>query len=275
MPTDITMDLEQYFQRIGYEGFATCELLTLRSIVLAHATSIPFECIDPLAGVAVSIELNAIFDKLVCRRRGGYCFEQNALLASALRQVGFDVDELSARVWYNTPEGIMPPRTHVFLAVKVDGARWLADCGLGGSTPSGLMDLDCIGADQPLLGETRRIVRIEGRSVPTFMHQVRHSDAWSDIYEFTGETMPKSDQAMGNWWTSSHPDSKFRRNLIVAVLNRDGTRYTLVNKEFIHRRSSETLERIEISSCKQLSDLLAERFGLELPEADEVAFLFG
>jgi len=269
------MDLEQYFQRIGYEGRGTCEPLTLRSIVLAHATSIPFECLDPLVGVAVSIEIDSIYDKLVCRRRGGYCFEQNVLLADALRQVGFDVDELSARVWYNTPDGIMPPRTHVFLAVTVDGTRWLADCGLGGSTPTGLMELDCIGGDQRLLGETRRIVRINDRLVPTFMHQVRHSEAWIDVYEFTGEAMPKIDQEMGNWWTSSHPDSKFRKNLIVAILNRDGTRYTLVNNEFIHRRSSEILERIEISSFEQLSDLLSERFGLELPEGANLNFLFG
>lgn len=270
----ITIDLQQYFQRIGHEDFATCELKTLRSIVLAHATSIPFECLDPLAGIAVSIEINAIFDKLVCRRRGGYCFEQNALLATALRQVGFAVDELAARVWYNTPEGTTPPRTHVFLAVTVDGTRWLADCGLGGSTPAGLMKLDCIGDDQPLLGETRRIVRIEGRLVPTFMHQVRHGDVWTDIYEFTGESMPRTDQAMANWWTSTHPDSKFRKNLIVAVLNRDGTRYALVNKDFTHRRSSEILESIEIANSEQLSDLLRERFALELPKADAVASLF-
>lgn len=269
------MDLQQYFQRIGYEGFATCEPRTLRSIVLAHATSIPFECLDPLAGVAVSIENQAIFDKLVCRRRGGYCFEQNALLAAALRQVGFDVDELSARVWYNTPDGITPPRTHVFLAVTVDGKRWLADCGLGGSTPTGLMELDCIGDDQPLSGETRRIVRTHGRLVPTFMHQVRHGEAWTDVYEFTGETMPKIDQELANWWTSRHPDSKFRKNLIVAVLHRDGTRSTLVNKEFTHRRSAEILQRIEIRNREHLSDLLSERFGLELPQAVNLAFLFG
>jgi arylamine N-acetyltransferase len=268
------IDLDQYFQRIGYDGVATCELATLRSIVLAHATSIPFECLDPVAGIAVSIEINAIYEKLVRRRRGGYCFEQNALLAAVLRQVGFDVDELSARVWYNTPEGTTPPRTHVFLAVTVDGTRWLADCGLGGSTPHGLMELDRIDVDQSLLSETRRIIRIEGCLIPTFMHQVRHGEAWSDIYEFTGEAMPKSDQAMANWWTGSHPDSKFRKNLIVAVLNRDGTRYALVNKEFVHRRSSEVLERIEISNSDHLSELLSERFGLELPKPDAAAFLF-
>jgi arylamine N-acetyltransferase len=273
--SDVTIDLEKYFRRIGYEGVVSAELTTLRSIVMAHATSIPFECIDPVAGLTVSIEIDAIFEKLVERRRGGYCFEQNALLATALRQIGFDVDELSARVWYNVPEGTTPPRTHVFLAVTVGGMRWLADCGLGGSTPTGLMELDRVGGDQALLGETRRIVPIEGRLVPTFMHQVRHGNVWTDIYEFTGEAMPKSDQAMANWWTNCHPDSKFRKNLIVAILNGDGTRYTLVNKLFIHRRSAEILEQNEISSRDQFDDLLIRRFGLELYAPNALANLFG
>lgn len=271
MSTDITIDLDAYFRRIGYVGSATEKLTTLRSIVIAHATSIPFECLDPVAGTAVSIDLEAIFEKLVLRSRGGYCFEQNVLLATALRQLGFQVDELSARVWYNTPAGITPPRTHVFLAVTIDGTRWLADCGLGGSTPSGPIELDRIGIDQSLVGDTRRIVPIEGRLVPTFMHQVKHGEVWSNVYEFTGEAMPKSDQAMANWWTSSHPDSKFRKNLIVAILNRDGTRKTLVNSEFVHRRSGEVLERIEIHCLKQLKEILREQFKLRVPNIDRLA----
>lgn len=268
------MNLDDYLKRIRHEGPNAADLQTLRSIVFAHATSIPFESLDPLAGVTVSLDSNAIFNKLVHRRRGGYCFEQNALLAWALREVGFDVAELSARVWYNTPVGMTPPRTHIFLAVTINGTRWLADCGVGGSTPTGLMELDRIGDEQELLGETRRIVPVESRLVPTFMHQVKHSDTWSDVYEFTGETMPKIDQEMGNWWTSSHPDSKFRKNVIVALLHRDGTRITLVNNEFLHRQASEILERIEIRSREQLGQLLRDRFAIELPTTANVEFLF-
>ncbi|TWU43517.1 Arylamine N-acetyltransferase [Novipirellula aureliae] len=267
-------NLHSYFERIQHDGTVSCDLQTLRSIVFAHATSIPFEGLDPLAGVSVSLEHDAIFDKLVRRQRGGYCFEQNALLSWALRKVGFDVAELSARVWYNTPEGVTPPRTHIFLAVTIDGKRWLADCGVGGSTPTGLMELDRIGDEQNLLNETRRIVVIEGRHVPTFLHQVKQGDTWSDVYEFTGETMPKIDQEMGNWWTSRHPDSKFRKNVIVALLNRDGTRTSLVNNAFLHRRAEEILERIEIRSREQLDALLRERFGLDLPATADVRSLF-
>lgn len=176
------------------------------------------------------------------------------MLSWALCEVGFNVAELSARVWYNTSEGETPPRTHIFLAVTVDGTRWLADCGVGGSTPTGLMELDRIGDTQHLMGETRRLAPIEGRLVPTWMHQVEQNSEWRDVYDFTDETMPKIDQEMGNWWTSGYTDSKFRKNVIVALLNGDGTRISIVNNEFLHRRSAEILESIEIRSREQLEE---------------------
>lgn len=268
------MDLDGYFERIGYQDSPAWGLQSLRRIVFAHATAIPFESLDALAGTPISLDLDRIVEKLVRRRSGGYCFEQNALLATVLRELGFEVDELSARVWYNTPDGATPPRTHVFLAVTINDTRWLADCGIGGSTPTGLMRLDQLGDNQDMLGEVRRIVPLEGGLVPSFMHQVLYGDQWMDVYEFTGETMPKIDQEMGSWWTSTHPNSKFRKNLIVAILNRDGTRYSIVNNEFLHRRSSEILKRTKIKSLDQLRHLLRERFGLELPKAAKVGFLF-
>ncbi len=257
-----TDKLDSYFRRIAYIGSHEPSLSTLKDIAFAHATSIPFENLDVLAGLAISLELDRIFDKLVTRGRGGYCFEQNNLLGWALAEVGFAVQYLSARVWYNTPNGQTPPRTHVFLRVDLDGVPWLVDCGVGGSTPTGSMRLDMIGDEQHLPFEKRRIIQISGRLVPTFMHQVQHGDDWSDVYEFTGETMPKIDQAMGNWWTSTHPDSKFRKRMIVALLRRDGSRMSLVENEFIHRRGSEVIEQRGLSSQQEVDDCLAEMVGL-------------
>ena len=64
---------------------------------------------------------------------------------------------------------------------SIAGTRWLADCGVGGSTPTWLMELDRHGDEQDLLGETRRITPIEGRLFPTFMHQVRHGDMFVSV----------------------------------------------------------------------------------------------
>lgn len=256
------MNLDAYFQRIGYAGPRSPDLETLQGIAFAQATTIPFENLDVLAGIPISLELGQIEEKLVTRRRGGYCFEQNPLLASALTELGFAVQYLSARVWYNNFEGKTPPRTHVFLRVDLAGVPWLADCGVGGSTPMGPMRLDQVGVEQSLRFEKRRIQPLEGPLVPTFMQQVQHGDQWSDVYEFTGEAMPTIDQAMGNWWTSTHPESKFRKRLIVAKLNTDGTRMSLVDREFIHRRGAEIIERVEVKSKEQQVAMLAHQFAI-------------
>jgi arylamine N-acetyltransferase len=269
-----TMNIDAYLSRIGYTGNREPTLATLGQITFAHATTIPFENLSVLRGEEVSLHAEDIEAKLVKHKRGGYCFEQNALLADALSSIGFVVHQHSARVWYNVPEGLVPPRTHMFLSVSLDGVRWLVDCGLGGSTPTGPMLLDRFDLPQDLPFEQRRIVRVDGTLVPTYMHQVDFDGRWMNVYEYTGETMPKIDQEMGNWWTSTQPNSRFRRNLIVAILGRDGTRMSLVNRDFTHRRGSNILERFEIQSPQQIAMVLKERFGLELAIEKAVDFLF-
>jgi len=268
------MNLEKYLERIGCTEIPKCDLNSLRSIQFGHATSIPFENLDPLCGKDVSLNIDAIQFKLVEQKRGGYCFEQNALLAAALREVGFAVDELSARVWYNALVGVAPPLTHVFLAVSIDNCRWLVDCGVGGSTPTGIMPLDQVGVVEKMLGEERRIIALNGRLTPAFMHQVLYEKEWKDVYEFSGERLLKIDQEVGNWWTNSYPDSKFRKNLMVGIINLDGTRYSIVNNKFVHRGGSKIIEEIIIKSREHLTLLLNKFFKLQLPNETNVDFLF-
>ncbi len=100
--------LDSYLMRVGYTGPRKPDLAVLAELAFAHATSIPFENLDVLAAVPISLELGQIVDKLVLRRRGGYCFEQNALLGAALATLGFNVRCLSARVWYNPSDDQSP-----------------------------------------------------------------------------------------------------------------------------------------------------------------------
>src|SRR5947209_1474820 len=65
-------ELAAYFARIGYAGPREPTLAVLRGIVAAHATSIPFENLEVLLRRGVKLDAEALFDKLVERRRGGY-----------------------------------------------------------------------------------------------------------------------------------------------------------------------------------------------------------
>ena len=120
------LDLDAYLERIGLAGRPS-----IAEVHRAHATSIPFENLDPYCGIPVSLAADDLEQKLVTRRRGGYCFEQNLLLKAALEELGAQVDLLLARVRAGAPPGVMRPRTHLVLGVRADGRDWLADVGFG------------------------------------------------------------------------------------------------------------------------------------------------
>ena len=113
MTTEVSagVDLAGYFDRVGYPGPAEATVETLHALVAAHNRSIPFENLDPLMGIPVDdLSPAALTDKLVDRRRGGYCYEHNGLMAYVLAQLGFGVDALAGRVVWMNPRATCPRR---------------------------------------------------------------------------------------------------------------------------------------------------------------------
>ena len=124
------MDFAHYFNRIGLSWPRAVTPDTLAALQFAQRASIPFENIDVLLGRGISTEPAAIFTKLVTQRRGGYCFEQNQLLAGALTALGVPHQLVLARVWLGANE--MPAHTHLAVVAELAGQRWLLDAGFGG-----------------------------------------------------------------------------------------------------------------------------------------------
>ncbi|HLP82722.1 MAG TPA: arylamine N-acetyltransferase [Phycisphaerales bacterium] len=265
--------LDAYFSRIHYTGGTTPTLDTLRGILVAHATTVPFENLDVLLGRPLKLDTASLHDKLVTQRRGGYCFEQNSYLLEVFTTLGFHVTPLAARVRLGSTRDITPPRTHVCLQVDIAGVPWLADCGVGSATPVGPLRLDT-SEPQPTSHETHRIVWEHGKR----FHQVWFADAtspaggaWTDVYEFTGEAMPMVDREIANWWTSTHPESKFRNNVLVARVGEGGTRRGIQNRQYIHRKAGAIIASREISDHAELVELLARDFGIVLPAGSRIA----
>lgn len=259
-PRATDAEIRSYFDRIGYRGKATPTLETLRELVLAHACSIPFENLDVLLGKPIVLDEGSLLQKLVRDKRGGYCFEQNTLLLWMLASLDFNVRPLSARVRVGRPRDFIPPRTHVFLRVELDGESWLADVGVGGLTPTAPLRLSSEEI-QDTPHEPRRLVRENDR----LYHQARLGETWEDVSEFTLEEMPPIDRELANWFTSAHPQSHFKNRLLVALAGPDGTRFTVLNQEFAYRRSDGVAERTPITSPDQLLTILSETFGLQFP----------
>ncbi len=254
-----TPDLAAYFARIAYTGPRDATLSTLTAIHQHHARAIPYENLDVLLGRPISLDLAAIEQKLVHARRGGYCFEQNALLRDVLRALGFQVTQLIARVRWQVPADVSTALVHMVLRVDLGDGSMIADVGFGSRsliTPLALeFDREQSGSIEP-----RRLIR-RGALV---VHQTLHDDAWVDVYQFAPDPVPAVDFELGNWFTSTHPQSRFRLNLAVARAGTD-CRYAILNREFVIRHTDGRAEKRTLTTPEELLSVLAEYFGLHFP----------
>lgn len=125
------MSIDACLERLGHRGSVEPTADTLRALHAAHQRAVPFENLDVALGRPVSLATADLLDKVVARRRGGFCYELNGLFAWLLRELGFTVDLLSARV--RGERGLGPAFDHMALAVTVEGRVLLADVGFGDS----------------------------------------------------------------------------------------------------------------------------------------------
>lgn len=255
-PAPSALDLDAYFARIGYTGPCEPTLAALEQLQFAHGTSIPFENLDIQLGRPISIDLASIQAKLVRARRGGYCFEQNTLLAAALEKLGFHVTLLSARVRLGAARVL--PRTHMLLAVDAEGQRWLVDVGFGTGGPLKPLAL----SPGRVFEQSLWSFRLREDNGAWVLESLRDG-AWHDLYVFTLEPHYPIDFEMANHYISTHPASRFVQTLAVQKQSPEVCSL-LRNRELtIVRRGEKSVT--EISDDEVLLRVLAETFGLLFP----------
>jgi N-hydroxyarylamine O-acetyltransferase len=258
--TAFTPDPDAYLGRLGWTGPCPPTAATLAEIQRRHVETIPFENLDILLGRPIRLDPAAVERKLVTDKRGGYCFEQNLLLQLVLGALGFTVTPLSARVRWQVPPEVPTPLTHMILRVEAGGRSWLVDGGFGSASLSAPLRLDLAGP-QPTPHEPRRLLQVQDALV----HQTRlPSGEWADLYRFTPEPQTAADYAVANWWTSTHPDSRFTQNLVTAR-SAAGCRHTIFNREFTTRWTDGRMEQRILTSPAELREVLAGTFGLHFP----------
>lgn len=255
-------DLPAYLRRLGYSGPTAPTLETLRALVTAHNGAIPFENLDPVMGIPVAdLGENALFDKLVHRRRGGYCYEHNGVMGYVLAELGFGVQRLGGRVvWMNT-SGELPPQTHEALSVTVPGddGSWLVDVGFGGQTLSSPIRLE-VGTVQPTRHEPYRI-RSDG---DVYLLEAEVRGEWQTLYMFTTRPRPRIDREVGSWYVSTHPKSVFVVGLSVALVT-DDARWNLRGRNLAIHSAGNT-ERIRFATAADVLTALTERFGIDVAD---------
>src|SRR5690606_30227601 len=165
-PPDTSMnapsfDLDAYLKRIRYTGPHTPTLNTLRAIHALHPAAIPFENLNPLLRIPVTLDPASLHAKLVEAKRGGYCFEQNLLFKDALEAIGFPVTGLAARVIWNRGEDAITSRSHMLLLVEIEGEQYIADVGFGGQTLTAPLRLE-LDVEQETPHEPFRLIEHDG-----------------------------------------------------------------------------------------------------------------
>ncbi|GAA2274585.1 arylamine N-acetyltransferase [Nonomuraea roseoviolacea subsp. roseoviolacea] len=249
------LDLDAYLARIGHDGARAPSAATLRAVHRAHVTSIPFENLDVVLGRGVPIDLESLQDKLVRRRRGGYCHEHNLLFAAALERLGFRVTRHLARIRLGGRFHLA--RTHATLTVEPEeGGRWLADVGFGGE-----------GLVEPLPfrdGATARLGEWAWRLG-------RDGDFWelragdTALYAFREEEPQyPSDFEVANHYVATSPRSPFTRHVLAQRTTPD----TRIRIEDVMREDAGA-----VATAPGLVAVLRDRFGIELPERDAAELL--
>jgi N-hydroxyarylamine O-acetyltransferase len=264
-------DFAGYFDRIGYSGPYEPSLVALRGVVAGHAAVIPFENIDVLLRRPIRLDLASLLDKLVHRRRGGYCFEHNTLLMAALRALGFAVEGLGARVVWLRDDDEVPPRTHMLLRVALPEGPCLADVGFGGLTLTAPLRL-AAGEEQATPHEMHRLVPIGNE----LRLEARLGGRWTGLYRFSPEPLFPIDYEVANWFTATYPEGLFTDNLLMARPDAE-RRYALFNNEFTIHWLDGRQERRTLVGAAELGELLLRHFHLRLTDDElvELAAVIG
>src|SRR3954447_16712787 len=199
------LDLDAYLSGIGQEA-GPPNAATLDRLHRAHVRTIPFENLDVVLGRPVATDLAGVQDKLVARRRGGYCYEHTVLFGAVLERLGYRVDRLLARIG---DDPVRPgPRTHMALHVMADDStdvnEWLADVGFGAGSLGPVPR-----PDGPPVQEGGGAYRVTRDDSGTYRLERSDATGWSTLHSFTTDRQHASDVAMANHFTATHPSSPF------------------------------------------------------------------
>lgn len=221
------MEVRAYLERIGIDHIPAPTVESLNKIQRAHLFSVPYENMDIVSGIPLSLEVEDLYEKIVVRRRGGYCFELNELYGWLLRQLGYGVDDYFARFLRDEPE--IPKRRHHVLRVTVPGeaAAYLCDVGVGTGSPTYPIVM-IEGAEQEQGTARYRLVR---RPFLGWVLEEVKRGKWVDVFSFTEERQLPKDYIAISFFCEHAEASPFNKAPMVAIRTETG-RKTLDGNQF-------------------------------------------
>ncbi len=247
--------LSQYLHRIGLSEPPDVDLSGLRILQTAQFFSIPFENFDIRLGLPIDVSNEAIFEKLVRQRRGGYCFELNGLMLQVLKKLGFSARPLLARVHMTDPPSA---RTHQLTLVEFGTDAWLVDVGFGAGGPRTIIELK--DAETQLSDEWA--YRLSVLEPWGWMLQTRESGGWKNSYSFDLGHVIFSDIELGNHFTSTSENTHFTQVSVASLPTPEGR---ISIRDLIFTEVDATGTQSYPISREWYLEKVESAFGIELP----------
>lgn len=252
--------VDAYHERLGVGRPAQPGVAGLRALHAAHLESVPFENLDIHLGVPISLDPGALADKVLARRRGGFCYELNGLFAQLLVALGYRVTLRGARVWGDG--GFGPPLDHLVLAVRCEGDpdEWLADVGFGSHSLHPLRAVAHLRQDDP--GGVFRVEPAGDGDLDvvrdgTLQYRVEpHARSLADF------------EAMC-WYQQSSPRSHFREGPLCSLQSARG-RVTLSGRRLIRTERGVRHESV-LGGDDEVLRTYRTVFGIELDRVPDAA----
>jgi len=235
------------------------DLAFLSEIARHHAAQFAFSSVGPMLGDDLPLDIESLYRRIVVKRRGGYCFEQNGLLFAMLQELGFAVSLYLGRVIYN--QDIHPGLTHRITLVAIDGKRYVADVGFG---PLGPQHPVCLSGEESR--ENFRVFRIEERRPGEFHMQTLKDGDFYSLYKFELARYGPADCEVGHFYSHKHPSATFVNHLVVSIILDDEIR-SLRNHEYRVTTGSGEKRQV-IADGRQLQETLLSKFGVRVKRAE-------
>ena len=245
-----------YLRRIGYAGTPRLDFATLHDLQRLHLQTIPYENLDIMRNIPLSLNVDDIYDKIVRRNRGGYCFELNALFAWLLKSLGFGVTTYMAR--FLRDEAEIPMRRHRVQKVTCNQGSYLCDVGVGGIVPR--MPLPIV-TDKVSEQYGEKYVLKHDDFLGYVLYEWRR-DAWRQLYSFTEEPQLEQDFTAVSFYCEKYPESFFRTLDMVHIFTENG-RKSVAGRE-VRLFSPDGVKVLQPVTEAAYNELLEMHFGIRI-----------
>ena len=249
-----------YLKRIGYEGELKPDKKCLEKIMELHLYSIPFENLESFEEKKIpSLKSEDIYEKIVVRKRGGYCFELNKLFYELLKSLGFQAIPVAVRILWNREE--IPPVLHRATLVTLEDGIYYCDVGYGGPGPKKPIRLED-GIHRERNGEYRVTMKPENTDGELLVER-KKKKKYLPILRFSMDPAVEADFELLNFYCAKSPDVLFTRKRVVSICRPEGS-IALTGDVLTIQREDGSIETKTSDSKETTRRWLEDYFGLKI-----------